>query len=149
MNKIKALLKKYREIILYVIIGGCTTVVNWIVYTALVKAAGADLTAANAAAWFVSVIFAFFTNKLLVFESRGFEKKTVIKEAVSFLGARVVSGVIEIFVPELLFNAGLDSALFGIEGGIAKLSVSVAVIVLNYLFSKLFIFKKPKKGGRV
>lgn len=148
MNKIKTLLKKYREIIMYVIIGGCTTVVNWIV-TAAVSGMGAGITASNAAAWVAAVIFAFFTNKLLVFESRDLDKKTVIKEAVSFLGARAVSGAIEVFVPELLYNAGLDGSLFGIEGGIAKLSVSVAVIVLNYLFSKLFIFIKPKKGGKV
>lgn len=145
--KIKALLERYREMIKYIIAGGCTTAVNWIIYSALAGAAG--ITAANAAAWSVSVIFAFFVNKLLVFESKGTDVKTVAAEAASFLGARIISGLMEIFVPAFLFDAGLDMQLFGIEGGIAKLSVSAAVIVLNYLFSKLVIFKKEKKGGRV
>ena len=149
MNKIKALLEKYSEIIMYVAAGGCTTAVNWIVYSALVKGAGVGLTLGNAAAWSVSVVFAFFANKFLVFESRKSDMKTVVSEAVSFLGARIVSGMIEIFIPGLLYNAGLDMQLLGIDGGIAKLSVSAAVIVLNYLFSKLVIFKKTKKGGRV
>lgn len=149
MNKIKALLERYSEIIMYIAVGGCTTAVNWIVYTALVNGAGVGLTLGNAAAWSVSVVFAFFANKFLVFESRKSDTKTVVSEAVSFLSARSVSGIIEIFIPKLLYNAGLDMQLLGIDGGIAKLSVSAAVIVLNYLFSKLVIFKKSKKGGKV
>lgn len=141
MNKLKELFIKYREIIMYLFIGGCTTLVNWIVYTAAM-ALGAAMTAANAAAWVCAVIFAFFANKLFVFESRSFEAGTVLKEAVKFVSSRVLTGLIEIFLPSLLFKAGLDMSFYGIEGAAAKLSVSVIVIVLNYVFGKLIVFRK-------
>ncbi|MGN0696878.1 MAG: GtrA family protein [Oscillospiraceae bacterium] len=144
MKKIKELFDKYRELIMYVIIGGCTTLVNWIVY-ALLTAAGAGMTVSNGAAWVCAVIFAFFANKLLVFESRSFAPGTVIKEAVKFVGSRVLTGLIEIFLPSLLFKAGLDMDILGIEGAAAKLTVSVIVIVLNYVFGKLVVFTKKDR----
>lgn len=144
MKKIKELFYKYRELIMYVIIGGCTTLVNWIVY-AVLTAAGAGMTAANGAAWVCAVIFAFFANKLIVFESRSFRPAVVIKEALKFVGSRVLTGLIEIFLPSLLFRAGLDMDILGIEGAAAKLTVSVTVIVLNYVFGKLVVFTKRDK----
>ncbi len=141
MKRIKELFIKYRELIMYVIIGGCTTLVNWIVY-AVLTALGVGMTVSNGAAWAGAVIFAFFANKLLVFESRSFVSATVIREAVKFVSSRVLTGLIEIFLPALLFKAGLDMDIFGIEGAAAKLTVSVIVIVLNYLFGKLVVFTK-------
>ncbi|MGN1119895.1 MAG: GtrA family protein, partial [Oscillospiraceae bacterium] len=117
------------------------TLVNWIVY-AVLTAAGAGMTASNGAAWVSTVIFAFFANKLIVFESKSFRPATVIKEAVKFVGSRVLTGLIEIFLPSLLFRAGLDMDVLGIEGAAAKLTVSVIVIVLNYVFGKLVVFTK-------
>lgn len=141
MKRIKELFKKYRELIMYVIIGGCTTLVNWIVY-AVLTAVGVGMTFSNGAAWACAVIFAFFANKLLVFESRSFVPATVIKEAVKFVGSRVLTGLIEIFLPSVLYKAGLDMDIIGIEGAAAKLTVSVIVIVLNYVFGKLVVFTK-------
>ncbi|MGN1416750.1 MAG: GtrA family protein [Oscillospiraceae bacterium] len=144
MKKLKELFTKYRELIMYVIIGGCTTLVNWAVY-AVLTAAGAGMTAANGAAWGCAVIFAFFANKLIVFESRSFSPATVIKEAIKFVSSRVLTGLIEIFLPSLLFRAGLDMSVFGIEGAAAKLTVSVLIIVLNYVFGKLVVFTKKDR----
>lgn len=141
MKRIKELFIKYRELIMYVIIGGCTTLVNWIVY-AVLTAVGVGMTVSNGAAWACAVVFAFFANKLLVFESRSFVPGTVIKEAVKFVSSRVITGLIEIFLPSVLYKAGLDMDIFGIEGAAAKLTVSVIVIVLNYLFGKLVVFTK-------
>ena len=138
------LLKKYRETISYLFFGVATTLVNWVVYTLLVNGVSLDTTASNAIAWALSVSFAFITNKLFVFESRSMAASVVMREAVSFVGSRLASGALEIIGPLVLISWGLDQALFGIEGSAAKLVVSGAVILLNYIFSKLFVFKKKK-----
>lgn len=143
---------------MYIFIGGLTTAVNWIVYsvmmisTVIMKVPGSAesvMTAANAVAWAAAAFFAFFANKIFVFRSKSFAPRTFIKEVTSFFGARLLSGAIEVFAPTWLYDAGLDMPLFGIEGGIAKLAVSAAVIVLNYVFSKLVVFKDQKKGDTV
>lgn len=141
---IKKLFEKYREIIMYLIFGVSTTLVNWIVYTLLVSIAKADVTLANGIAWFSAVIFAYITNKLYVFESKSWKVSVLVHEIISFFGARIASGVFEIFLPALLMKIGLDQAILGIEGFAAKLVVSILVIVLNYIFSKLFVFKNKK-----
>ncbi len=138
------LFKKYREIIMYLIFGVSTTLVNWVVYTLLIKLADADVTLANGIAWLAAVTFAYVTNKLYVFESKSWAASVLVKEIVSFYGARIASGVFEIFLPALLIKIGLDQAVFGIDGFLAKAVVSVLVIVLNYIFSKLFVFRKKK-----
>lgn len=144
MEKIKELIIKYREIIVYIIFGVLTTLVNWAVYTVLVKYCGADVLPSNAAAWTAGVLFAFITNKFFVFESKSFKASTVLKEFFSFVGARAFTGAMEIFGVPLLEKAGLDKTFFGIKASFAKLIVSVAVVVLNYVFSKLLVFRKKK-----
>lgn len=144
IKKIAELFKKYKEIIMYLIFGVSTTLVNWVVYTPLVNLAGVNTTLANGIAWFVAVLYAYVTNKLFVFESKSWKASVLVREILSFFGARVASGVFEIFLPEILMKLGLNQTFFGIEGGIAKIVVSVLVIVLNYIFSKLFVFRKKK-----
>ncbi len=138
----KGVWNKYREGILYLFFGGLTTLVNWITYILLVKGFSVNITAANAVAWMIAVIFAFVTNKRYVFRSEKTEKKALVREIGSFFAARVVSGVIEVVGPTLLMGIGLSQPLFGVPGFLAKLTVSVMVVLLNYLFSKWFIFKK-------
>ncbi len=142
MNKIIELFKKYKEIIMYLIFGVATTLVNFVVYTIFVEALRVEMTVSNAVAWVVAVAFAFVTNKLFVFESKKAGVLHVLKEAVTFVGSRVISGAVEILLPTLLFKIGFDFDLFGIKGFAAKAAVSVIVIVLNYIFSKLFVFRK-------
>lgn len=146
------MLKKYRELILYIVFGAATTAVNWAVYSLLMKlmpgavsAVSAQMLISNAAAWVTAVLFAFIVNKYFVFESRDFSVKVILKEGFSFFAARGVTGLFEVFLPEILYKAGLDMPLFGIEGFWAKAVVSVLIIVLNYVFSKLIIFKKKQK----
>ena len=136
------LLNKYKEIIIYLIFGVATTLVNFLVYTLLIEIFQAEMTVSNAVAWIIAVVFAFVTNKIFVFESKSSRISVVLKEMISFFGSRVISGSIEIFLPTLLFKIGLDFSLFGIKGFVAKALVSIIVIVLNYVFSKLFVFKK-------
>ncbi len=142
MKKIVELFKKYKEIIMYLVFGVATTIVNFVVYTVLVEFLSADMTLSNAVAWVVAVTFAFITNKIFVFRSKKKGFAAVFREAVSFYGSRVISGIVEILLPTLLYAIGFNFDLFGIKGFGAKAAVSLIVIILNYIFSKLFVFRK-------
>lgn len=125
-------MNKLREIFLYLLFGGLTTAVNIISFYFL-DLADLPTAVSTVVSWLISVIFAFVTNKLFVFESR---KKTFLKELFSFFGCRVLTGVLDllimlVFVDMLEFNSLL-----------IKVLSNIVVIVLNYVFSKFFIFKK-------
>ena len=92
-----------------------------------------------------SVIFAFFTNKIFVFESKSWEPKIFFKEFVSFITARALTGVLEVLGVPFLVSIGLNQSLFGVKAMVAKVAVSFIVIILNYVFSKLFIFTHKSK----
>ncbi len=142
-----------KEILRYLIFGVLTTLVNYIATILLSRFVftsqeSGQFTLCNALAWAVSVLFAFFTNKLFVFESKSFAPAVFAKEFISFTAARAVSGIIEIFMPEILMRAGLDRTLFGVRGMLAKLAVSIFVIIFNYVFSKLVSFRKKKNEDK-
>ncbi len=141
MEKILALLKKYREILLYLIFGVLTTVVDyislWLFYD-LLGIRVLDALGANTLAWVVSVAFAFTTNKIFVFESRDTSQKTLTREILSFVAARLVSLGAESAVIYIGVN------LLGSNLWIMKLLASVIVVISNYVFSKLVIFRKKK-----
>jgi len=130
----------------YLFFGGATTFVNWFVYGLMVRLAGFPIAVGNITAWVTAVIFAFITNKVWVFQSRSWRPLLVLREGSAFLGARIVSGLVELVGVPFLFQLGLNYPLFGIEGFAAKVIVSIIVVILNYIFSKLFIFRpgKPK-----
>lgn len=145
MKKIQELFAKYKEIIMYLIFGVGTTAVNWVIYTVLVAFGNVvNLTLANIIAWVGAVAFAYITNKLWVFESKSWSPKVVWKELGMFLGARIFSGIFEIGLFPVLVWLGMNQAIFGVEGMLAKVVISVWVIVLNYIFSKLLVFKKKE-----
>lgn len=155
MEKIKALFVKYREIILYVVFGALTTLVNFVSYWVLEQVfgnQGKTYLFTNAAAWLISVIFAYVTNKLFVFESRNLKPGELVKEAGEFLGARVLSFFIEEGGMWLLVDAvGMKKYSFTVFGItvtgqlISKVILAVAVVILNYIFSKFVIFRKKDK----
>ena len=150
MMKIKDLLYKYKELITYVIFGGLTTLVNFVAFYVVTQILGEELYLLNnAIAWVVSVVFAYVTNKLFVFESKSWNLKLVAKESVEFVGARIFSFLIEeggmlLFVSVL----GFGEISFNICGFtitaqlIAKLILAVVVVIMNYFFSKFIIFRK-------
>ena len=167
MEKIKSLFAKYKEIIMYIIFGVLTTLVNWVVYTVLIKIFGGATESqeilfnlfgrnitmkvfyifiANFVAWVAGVVFAFVTNKIWVFESKSWRFGLVMKELWLFILARLITGVLEWFGVPLLWAIGMDQDLFGIDGFLAKIVVSIIVVILNYVFSKLIIFKKKDKS---
>lgn len=153
--KVKELYKKHKEIISYIFFGALTTAVSFVSYTVFVLVLdslgaknislfGATLSvcAANIVSWVCAVLFAFITNKLWVFESKSFEKSVALAEFVKFISSRIATGVLEIVLVPFLIWIGLSQSLFGVDGLVAKLVVTVIVIILNYVLSKLLIFKK-------
>jgi len=136
---------------MYLIFGVLTTVVSWGSYAAFEMAFSTFISnnivlsaVANVLSWIVAVLFAYITNKLWVFESKSFKAKVLYKELAAFVGSRLVTGVLEWAGVPLLMLIGLDQSIFGIEGMLAKVLVSVVVVILNYVLSKLLVFKKKK-----
>lgn len=137
MEKLKALLLQYREILSYLIVGGLTTVVSLGTYygcvlTFLNPTDGLQLQIANILSWIAAVTFAYFTNRKYVFRS---ENEHMFKEAMSFCVSRLGTLAIDMGCMFLLVT------LCGFNDKIIKLLVQVIVVVLNYVFSKLFVFK--------
>ncbi|MDO4295065.1 MAG: GtrA family protein [bacterium] len=123
------------EVISYLIFGVLTTLVDWLLY-ALLRHMGLDYRFCTALSWFASVIFAYVTNKLFVFRNYNFRPSYLLKECAAFFACRISTGVFN-FVAMLLLVDGLHSNEYA-----AKAVLAVAVIVLNYVGSKLFIFRK-------
>ena len=117
-------IKKHKESILYLIFGGLTFLVNMITYVLFTRVVKADVLVSNCIAWIVAVLFAYITNKFFVFESKETDFKYILKEFSAFVGCRLFSGVVELGI------------IF------VKIVTNIVVIVLNFIFSKLIIFKK-------
>lgn len=134
---------KYKEIVMYLIFGVLTTLVDFAVYFPLANILNVHYLLSNLFAWIAAVIFAFVTNKLWVFESRSLEFKVIVREFSAFVGGRLLSFLIQ----ELLLYLFVDIAAF--NSNVSKIAVSVVVIILNYIFSKLFVFvKSSAKNGK-
>lgn len=136
MEKYKQLWETHKELILYVFFGGCTTLINIVSYFACRQVLCMPIVPADVIAWLVSVIFAYVTNKLFVFESKSWRPRLVLKESAEFLAARV-------------FSLGVDVVMLYITVTILdfwelpmKVLTNVVVIVINYIFSKWIIFRK-------
>lgn len=151
---IKKLFLKYKELISYVFFGVLATVVNLVSFKIFDVILGEHLyLVTNIVSWIITVVFAYFTNKLWVFESKSWEASIVIKELVGFFGARVFSLVVEeagLWLMIDLCNMGTLSweiLSFNLTGNmIAKIIMQVIVVILNYVFSKLVIFKHKSKN---
>ncbi|TLG80925.1 GtrA family protein [Vagococcus zengguangii] len=126
---------KLKGIINYLIFGGLTTLVNLIVYFLLTNA-GVNYGIANTMAWIVSVLFAYITNKYFVFKATGLGAKQLLKEITAFFSVRLFSYVLDMLVLYLCLSVLKWPPLIG------KLISQVVVIILNYLFSKIFVFKE-------
>ena len=152
INMIKSLIIKYKELITYGLFGVATTVVNFATFEIASRILGEKLyLLSNVIAWVVCVIFAYITNKLWVFESKSMKADVVVKELFSFFAARGFSFIIEegglfLLVDVVgLSDYSLKVLNFTISGTfISKAIVGVVVVIINYFFSKMFIFKKSK-----
>ncbi len=127
-----------QEIMRYLVFGGLATVINIVAFAVLDKT-GMQTLISNAIAWILSVIFAYFTNKLCIFYSKTINKKELAKEIISFVGCRIFTLIIDeaimfTFVDKLQFNSIL-----------MKIIANIIVIILNFVFSKVLIFKGKQK----
>lgn len=136
MDKLKALFHRYYDILVYLVFGVLTTVVNYMVYLPCYNLLGLSSAVSNVIAWAAAVAFAYVTNKPFVFHSHDWSAKTVIPELTKFVGTRLGSGGLETLI--LLVFVDL---LHG-NGNLWKLLTSVLVVVLNYIGSKLLVFRK-------
>lgn len=144
VDGIERVYDRHGEAIRYIFFGGLNVIVTWVSYAALVLA-GIDPVLSNAASWVIGVVFAFIVNKLYVFGSKSLTFGVVARELVTFFGARIITGLIAIFGFPVLYDMGLNQSFMGVDGFIAKITVSVIEIALNYVFSKYYIFRKKNK----
>ena len=138
-DKMKTLIRRHREVIIYLIFGGLTTFVDFLVYWPLIHWLHWPATASNAVAWVAAVAFAFLTNKPFVFKSNDWHPSVLVPEIGKFVGCRLASFVIaEVFL-------AITVDLLSWHGLLMKVLVSVAVIILNYIGSKLLVFRKKQR----
>ncbi len=140
MEKLKKIYKEHKEIINYLIVGVLTTVVSLGIYylltfTILNPENPFELQVANVISWIGAVIFAYFTNRKFVFESK---EKNMLKEASKFAISRVGTLLMDMLIMFVTVN------LMNIPHWIAKLIVQVVVTILNYIFGKFLVFNKKK-----
>lgn len=133
------IIQKYKSIIAYLFFGVCTTAVNLIVYFLCARWINLSTGFSTVVAWLLAVIFAFLTNKVWVFESKSWERKLLIKELGSFFICRAASGVADLIIMLITVDILDWNELM------MKLFSNTLVIILNYVASKLFVFKKPDR----
>jgi len=136
ISKIISFIKK--ESVKYIIIGGCTTAINFIFFALFYNLLKFELNISNVTAILLSIIFAFFANKSIVFSSKYESFKKTTEEFIGFIGGRLITMIVEIagvwlLVSVLTFNEYLS-----------KLFMNIIVLILNYIISKFFVFKKTK-----
>lgn len=121
-----------RQVILYLIFGILTTLVNILTYILFVYLIGINYLFGNILAWFVSVVFAYITNRIWVFESKNGQ---IISEFTFFVGGRLFSG----FLDTLLLYMFID--LLSLDDLFSKIVIGIIVVIVNYILSKYIVFK--------
>ena len=149
MSKIKELVKKVkqklftREIIMYLIFGVLTTLVNLITYFTFVNVLNIEENTSNVIAIIIAILFAYFTNSCIVFKVKRDNIKEKVKEFFKFILGRIFTMLFEIVGFFVMFN------VFGVTDIISKPAITVLVIIMNYFISKYFAFriKEQRNNG--
>ena len=136
VDKIKALIRRYYNVLAYLVFGVLTTAVNYLVYLPCYNLWSFSAAASNAIAWVAAVAFAFLTNKPFVFKSHDWSLPTVWAELTKFVGCRIGSGLLE----TLILWLAVDRLEW--NGNLWKLVTSILVVIVNYFGSKLLVFRK-------
>lgn len=136
MNKLKELYIRYKEAIRYLFFGVLTVAVNLATYYICAHLLDFEVMLSTVIAWICSVTFAFITNKIWVFESNNWTQETVFKEIISFYTYRVLTGILDV----IIMYVCVDKLSF--NDMLIKVVSSIIVIILNYIASKLVVFKK-------
>lgn len=138
LTKLVSLAKNHWDILSYLFFGALTTLVNFIVYYPLYNLAGLSAAFSNGVAWAAAVAFAYLTNKPFVFKSHDWSAKVVFPELLKFIVCRLGSGAAETAIIFLTVD------ILHLNGNIVKLIVSVLVVIMNYIGSKLLVFRKTE-----
>ncbi|MDD6401012.1 MAG: YfhO family protein [Lachnospiraceae bacterium] len=123
----------------YIIIGGCTTLVNFIFYGLLCYIIHINVNVSNVVSIIASIVFAYITNKIFVFKSKTNKHSELIKEMSKFVGGRLFTMILEVGGVFFLYS------ILGQHSFIAKLETQIIVLITNYIISKFFVFKGEKK----
>lgn len=135
-KKMKTLFRRHYDIFVYLVFGVLTTAVNYIVYLPCYNLLHLSSAVSNVIAWVAAVAFAYVTNKPFVFHSHDWSAKTVVPELTKFVGTRLGSGGFETLILLIFVD------LMQMNGNLWKLLTSILVVVLNYIGSKLLVFRK-------
>lgn len=135
MEKVLYLYKKYKEILLYLFFGVLTTIVSLSTYYFFSEILEIHYLISNVFSWIFAVLFAYITNRLWVFKSKNNDIKSILKEMFAFVNCRLLSGAIDMVVMFLLVDILIVNSMY------AKLITQIVVVILNYIFSKLIVFK--------
>lgn len=138
---LRSLFQKHKELIAYVFFGGLTTLVNWGVYSLLADMMGMPYLWATAIAQILAILFAYVTNRIWVFHSQVRDLRGILLEMGKFFSARAAS----FFLDLGLMYVGVD--LLQINDKWMKLLSNVIIVIVNYVLSKLFIFRKRSGAG--
>ena len=138
LKKLADCYRKHKEGMRYLVFGLLTTLLNLLIFTICCRIIKIQVVISNIISWIIAVLFAYVTNKLYVFDSKVIQKKELAREIISFFYARIVTLVIEtIFLWITVIKLGLNEIIM-------KIIANIIVIILNFVFSKIFIFKKEK-----
>jgi putative flippase GtrA len=132
--KLKEMMEKYKDIVPYAIFGILTTIINIVVYLFFAHILKKEVMLSTLAAWFLSVLFAYVTNRKWVFHSGVLTFSNIIREAVAFFICRLATGIADILIMFIFVNIFHFNDLF------IKIISNIAVIILNYVASKWIIF---------
>ena len=136
MKFVSKMMKKYQSLISYAIFGVLTTIVNIVTYNVCYSKIGIGNTVSNVTAGLLAVAFAYVTNKIWVFDSKSWKSSVLKREVTAFVSCRLATGIMDIVIMFLCVD------IMDMPAMIMKLLSNILVIILNYIFSKLIIFKK-------
>ena len=138
LKKLTDWYREHREGMRYLVFGVLTTLLNLLIFTICCRIIKIPVLISTIISWIIAVLFAYVTNKLYVFDSKVIQKKELAREIISFFYARIITLVIEIvFLWATVIKLGFNEIIM-------KIIVNIIVIILNFVFSKIFIFKKEK-----
>ena len=139
MKLLIALLKKYKSFIAYAVFGVFTTIVNVAVYNVCYYKFEIGNVLSNVSAWIFAVTFAYLTNKVWVFGSKSWKWAVLKREIMAFISCRLATGILDLAIMYICVD------VMQLHAMLMKILSNVIVIILNYVFSKLIIFRKNKK----
>ena len=140
LKKLADWYREHRERMRYLVFGLLTTLLNLLIFTICVRIIKIPVLISTIISWIIAVLFAYVTNKLYVFDSKVIQKKELAIEIISFFNARIITLVIEtVFLWVTVIKLGWNEIIM-------KIIANIIVIVLNFVFSKIYIFKKEKNS---